>query len=103
MFSSNVTSAKFREADPVSDKDAYPTKNPLWRVAAYPFELAMKVLCTGRLYMEKTNALKWYKPQPFDLIDKVTGWLRLTPECSFISYFPTFFWNFLSYTRPCGN
>ncbi len=100
MFSSSVTSAKFREADSINDKDAYPTKNPLWRMVAYPAELAMKILCTGRLYMERTNALKWYKPQPFELIDKVTGWLRLTPECSFISYFPTFFGTFYHIHDP---
>lgn len=100
MFSSSVTFAKFREANPFSDQDAYPSKNPLWRMAAYPIEVAMKVLCTGILYTQKTNALHWYKPLPFELIDKVTGWLRFNPECSFLSYFPTFFGTFYHIQDP---
>lgn len=100
MLTSNVTFAKLREANPTIDKEAYPITNPVWRLATYPFELAMKVLCTGKLYFEKTNALEWHKPQPFELIDRISGWLRFAPECTFISYFPTFLGNFYQIQDP---
>jgi cytochrome P450 len=99
-FSSNVTFAKFRTADPEVDRNAYPIGNPIWRIAAYPLELAMKVLCTGKLYFEKDNALQWYKPRPFELIDKISGWLGFAPECAFISYFPTFLGTFYHIQDP---
>lgn len=95
---SNVTYAKFRAADPEKDKDAYP--NLLWRLVTLPQELAMKVMCTAMLYFIKTDGLKWYKPRPFDLIDKVSGWLKFAPECSFISYFPTFLGTFYHLQDP---
>lgn len=100
MFDSNVTFAKFREVNPEDSKYSFPFGNFLWRVGAYPFEIAMKTVCTGKLYLEKNNALNWYKPLPFQLVDKISGWLRISPECTFISYFPTFFGNYYHIEDP---
>lgn len=96
-----VTYAKLREADPYLDSDFYPST--FWRIAATPFSLITKTACTAKFLLNLSNGLNWYKPFPFEMIDRFSGWLNLSPEYAIGSHFPTFLGTFYQFKDPVVN
>lgn len=96
-----VKFAEFREIDPIKDQEVYASyNNYLGRIISFPGHLAMQSVCTIKLIMEKANPINWYKPGIFETFDKLCERVGYSPECSFMSYFPTFAGEFINVYDP---
>lgn len=86
-----VVYAKMR---PATDQELYQAEEGWARkIICAPSRLLTTAICTAKMWWFATNGLEWYKPAPLEFLDKLSGRIRLWPECSILSYFPTIFGN----------
>lgn len=92
MFSpsSPVAYARFRPVDFSKDADILPSSKWYMKLFGTLGKLIMKVICTAKVYFGNADILNFVKPYPFELLDRVSGWLGWSPEKRFISEFHTF-------------